>query len=130
MGFPSLGCSEEDGHPAEVPTQASYKLVILAGEGVKGREISESRAGAHESPQSQAWEPQLTSDCLLFSTDSREVKVGEYNAVADTLEIINDTIRFQGKACGLPDGHPTWEMLRAFGFVGSNSWSEPVVSES
>uniref|UniRef100_A0ABI7WUS7 G-protein coupled receptors family 3 profile domain-containing protein n=1 Tax=Felis catus TaxID=9685 RepID=A0ABI7WUS7_FELCA len=28
--------------------------------------------------------------------DSREVKVGEYNAVADTLEIINDTIRFQG----------------------------------
>ncbi|ELK34195.1 Gamma-aminobutyric acid type B receptor subunit 2 [Myotis davidii] len=28
--------------------------------------------------------------------DRREVKVGEYNAVADTLEIINDTIRFQG----------------------------------
>ncbi|ELK12968.1 Gamma-aminobutyric acid type B receptor subunit 2 [Pteropus alecto] len=28
--------------------------------------------------------------------DSREVKVGEYNAVADTLEIINDTIKFQG----------------------------------
>ncbi|XP_043832547.1 gamma-aminobutyric acid type B receptor subunit 2 isoform X1 [Dromiciops gliroides] len=28
--------------------------------------------------------------------DSSEVKVGEYNAVADTLEIINDTIRFQG----------------------------------
>ncbi|KAH0503804.1 Gamma-aminobutyric acid type B receptor subunit 2 [Microtus ochrogaster] len=28
--------------------------------------------------------------------DKKEVKVGEYNAVADTLEIINDTIRFQG----------------------------------
>ncbi|XP_038626222.1 gamma-aminobutyric acid type B receptor subunit 2, partial [Tachyglossus aculeatus] len=28
--------------------------------------------------------------------DRREVKVGEYNAVADTLEIINDTIKFQG----------------------------------
>lgn len=27
--------------------------------------------------------------------------MGEYNAVADTLEIINDTIRFQGKADGL-----------------------------
>lgn len=27
--------------------------------------------------------------------------MGEYNAVADTLEIINDTIRFQGKAGGL-----------------------------
>jgi hypothetical protein len=40
----------------------------------------------------------------LLSTDSREVKVGEYNAVADTLEIINDTIRFQGKAGGLLRG--------------------------
>ncbi|XP_053876310.1 gamma-aminobutyric acid type B receptor subunit 2 [Malaclemys terrapin pileata] len=28
--------------------------------------------------------------------DRKEVKVGEYNAVADTLEIINNTIRFQG----------------------------------
>ncbi|XP_053099844.1 gamma-aminobutyric acid type B receptor subunit 2 isoform X2 [Hemicordylus capensis] len=28
--------------------------------------------------------------------DKQEVKVGEYNAVADTLEIINNTIRFQG----------------------------------
>lgn len=63
----------------------------------------------------------MTSYCLLFSTDSREVKVGEYNAVADTLEIINDTIRFQGKAHQLPEGHPTWEMLRVshVGFVGS-----------
>lgn len=43
----------------------------------------------------------LTSHCLLLPADSREVKVGEYNAVADTLEIINDTIRFQGKAGGL-----------------------------
>lgn len=48
--------------------------------------------------------PQLTGLCLSFSTDKKEVKVGEYNAVADTLEIINDTIRFQGKACGLPGG--------------------------
>lgn len=36
----------------------------------------------------------------IAPTDSREVKVGEYNAVADTLEIINDTIRFQGKSGG------------------------------
>lgn len=42
----------------------------------------------------------------MLSTDSREVKVGEYNAVADTLEIINDTIRFQGKAGGLLKGRP------------------------
>ncbi|XP_015274379.1 PREDICTED: gamma-aminobutyric acid type B receptor subunit 2-like [Gekko japonicus] len=28
--------------------------------------------------------------------DKREVKVGEYNAVADTLEIINNSIKFQG----------------------------------
>ncbi|XP_041423570.1 gamma-aminobutyric acid type B receptor subunit 2 [Xenopus laevis] len=28
--------------------------------------------------------------------DGKEVKVGEYNAVADSLELINDTIRFQG----------------------------------
>lgn len=55
----------------------------------------------------------------MFSTDSREVKVGEYNAVADTLEIINDTIRFQGKARGLPEGHPTREMLRVLGLVRS-----------
>lgn len=41
----------------------------------------------------------------LAPTDSEEVKVGEYNAVADTLEIINDTIRFQGKAARhLTDG--------------------------
>ena len=46
----------------------------------------------------------LTSHYLLLPTDSREVKVGEYNAVADTLEIINDTIRFQGKANRLLGG--------------------------
>lgn len=46
----------------------------------------------------------LTRPCLLLPTDRREVKVGEYNAVADTLEIINDTIRFQGKAGGLLRG--------------------------
>lgn len=40
----------------------------------------------------------------LLPADRREVKVGEYNAVADTLEIINDTIRFQGKAGGLLGG--------------------------
>lgn len=46
----------------------------------------------------------LTGHCFLLPTDSREVKVGEYNAVADTLEIIDDTIRFQGKSCGLLRG--------------------------
>lgn len=45
-----------------------------------------------------------SSHCLLLPADSREVKVGEYNAVADTLEIINDTIRFQGKTGGLLRG--------------------------
>lgn len=54
--------------------------------------------------------------CLSFSTDKKEVKVGEYNAVADTLEIINDTIRFQGKARGLPRAR---HVLSVFGFVRS-----------
>lgn len=49
----------------------------------------------------QTQDSDLTGRSLLLPTDSREVKVGEYNAVADTLEIINDTIRFQGKASGL-----------------------------
>lgn len=34
---------------------------------------------------------------VCFSAERKEVKVGEYNAVADTLEIINNSIRFQGK---------------------------------
>lgn len=49
----------------------------------------------------QTQDSDLTDRSLLLPTDSREVKVGEYNAVADTLEIINDTIRFQGKASRL-----------------------------
>lgn len=66
----------------------------------------------------------------MLPTDRREVKVGEYNAVADTLEIINDTIRFQGKAGGLlggglPNCSQAWilsegfvQALRVFGLVG------------
>lgn len=55
-------------------------------------------------PRPQTQDSDLTSHDRLFPADSREVKVGEYNAVADTLEIINDTIRFQGKAGGLLRG--------------------------
>lgn len=29
-------------------------------------------------------------------TDGQEVKVGEYNAIADVLDLINNSIRFQG----------------------------------
>lgn len=29
-------------------------------------------------------------------TEGREVKVGEYNAIADVLDLINNSIRFQG----------------------------------
>ncbi|KAL8194186.1 UNVERIFIED_CONTAM: hypothetical protein K2H54_003041 [Gekko kuhli] len=36
------------------------------------------------------------------AVDKREVKVGEYNAVADTLEIINNSIKFQGCLVPLP----------------------------
>ena len=60
--------------------------------------------------------PDLTSCGPLFPADSREVKVGEYNAVADTLEIINDTIRFQGKAGGLFRGGPA-QVLPGLGIV-------------
>lgn len=46
--------------------------------------------------------------------------MGEYNAVADTLEIINDTIRFQGKAGGLLGGggsarSPAWILSEGWG---------------
>lgn len=30
------------------------------------------------------------------STEGQEVKVGEYNAIADVLDLINNSIRFQG----------------------------------
>lgn len=78
-------------------------FVILTGVGVRRREMC-IQPGSMRAPDTSLGS-QLTGHCLLFSTDSREVKVGEYNAVADTLEIINDTIRFQGKACRLPEGH-------------------------
>lgn len=38
--------------------------------------------------------------CVCFLnfnlTDGQEVKVGEYNAIADVLDLINNSIRFQG----------------------------------
>jgi len=34
---------------------------------------------------------------FLFFTEGQEVKVGEYNAIADVLDLINNTIRFQGR---------------------------------
>lgn len=34
---------------------------------------------------------------LLSFTEGQEVKVGEYNAIADVLDLINNTIRFQGR---------------------------------
>lgn len=33
---------------------------------------------------------------MLFLTEGQEVKVGEYNAIADVLDLINNSIRFQG----------------------------------
>lgn len=35
--------------------------------------------------------------CVCYSTEGQEVKVGEYNAIADVLDLINNSIRFQGK---------------------------------
>lgn len=32
----------------------------------------------------------------MFFTEGQEVKVGEYNAIADVLDLINNSIRFQG----------------------------------
>lgn len=37
------------------------------------------------------------SVCVCYSTEGQEVKVGEYNAIADVLDLINNSIRFQGK---------------------------------
>lgn len=34
---------------------------------------------------------------LYFSTEGQEVKVGEYNAIADILDLNNNSIRFQGE---------------------------------
>lgn len=34
---------------------------------------------------------------VLVFTEGREVKVGEYNAIADVLDLINNAIKFQGK---------------------------------
>ena len=34
--------------------------------------------------------------CVCFLTEGQEVKVGEYNAIADVLDLINNSIRFQG----------------------------------
>lgn len=73
-------------------------------------------------PRQQTQDSDLTSHGPLFPADSREVKVGEYNAVADTLEIINDTIRFQGKAGGLLRGGG---LLRSsWAWVLSESWGQ------
>lgn len=33
---------------------------------------------------------------MCFLTEGAEVKVGEYNAIADVLDLINNSIRFQG----------------------------------
>lgn len=39
----------------------------------------------------------LISMCMcFFLTEGQEVKVGEYNAIADVLDLINNSIRFQG----------------------------------
>lgn len=103
----------QGGHPAEVPAQDSYKLCNPNWNGCS------KKGKLHPARGRESLGPSLTDRRLLFSTDSREVKVGEYNAVADTLEIINDTIRFQGKARRLPKGHPTQEMLRVLDFVKS-----------
>ena len=73
-------------------------------------------------PRQQTQDSDLTSHGPLFPADSREVKVGEYNAVADTLEIINDTIRFQGKAGGLLGGGGLLRSSRAW--VLSESWDK------
>ena len=62
------------------------------------------RAGAGEERSDASTGLGSNQPLSVTPTDSREVKVGEYNAVADTLEIINDTIRFQGKARGLLGG--------------------------
>lgn len=48
--------------------------------------------------------------------------MGEYNAVADTLEIINDTIRFQGKAGGLLRGGGLLRSSQAWAL--SESWGQ------
>jgi hypothetical protein len=34
---------------------------------------------------------------FVFLTEGQEVKVGEYNAIADVLDLINNTMRFQGR---------------------------------
>ena len=34
--------------------------------------------------------------CVFHLTEGQEVKVGEYNAIADVLDLINNSIRFQG----------------------------------
>lgn len=70
--------------------------------------------------QTQDWD--LISHYPLLPTDSREVKVGEYNAVADTLEIINDTIRFQGKSGGLLGGGCLLSCSQAW--VLSEGWGQ------
>lgn len=41
----------------------------------------------------------IMSKCFYFYfniTDGQEVKVGEYNAIADVLDLINNSMRFQG----------------------------------
>lgn len=48
--------------------------------------------------------------------------MGEYNAVADTLEIINDTIRFQGKAGGLLEGERLLSCSPAL--MSSEDWGQ------
>lgn len=37
-----------------------------------------------------------TSLCVFSETEGQEVKVGEYNAIADVLDLNNNSIRFQG----------------------------------
>ncbi|KAK2120041.1 hypothetical protein P7K49_001427 [Saguinus oedipus] len=64
----------------------------------QGSGLQKARAGVLEPPVDSAnvtFRSQVTWASNSCLRNSREVKVGEYNAVADTLEIINDTIRFQ-----------------------------------
>lgn len=34
--------------------------------------------------------------CVFYLTEGHEVKVGEYNAIADVLDLINNSVRFKG----------------------------------
>lgn len=75
--------------------------LVISPPSVERRRTVPSEAGRHPATAMKKGSCRVALLSEMFSacahTEGQEVKVGEYNAIEDVLDLINNTIRFQGR---------------------------------